>query len=91
MAFAIMDAFPEKTHSGEAKRRSLLWRVMFSLPPVFNDSRAKAYLKTEAGQTLVSKPLLEAVGMTPMQTGAEVPVDEIFNNAARIAQRIISS
>jgi hypothetical protein len=85
-AFAIMDAFPEKTPEGDARRMSLLWRVMFALPTTLRDPRAATYLKTENGQSFIGRPLLQALGTTPMKVGKEVPVDAIFVNAERIAQ-----
>ena len=86
MAFAIMDAFPEKTPEGDARRLSLLWRVLAALPQTLRDPRAAAYLTTENGQKFIGTALLEAIGMTPMKIGQEVPIDVIFSNAERIAR-----
>jgi hypothetical protein len=80
-AFAIMDAFPEKTPEGEAKRRSLRWRAMFAMADVTNDPRFGAYTKVENGQSFIAGALMEAVASTPMNTGEKTPVDEIFKRA----------
>jgi hypothetical protein len=83
-AFAIMDAFPDKTAAGDRLRQSLLWRVIFAAQEVFRDSRSRIYLKKEADQDMVAQPLIEAIATTPMAIGQAIPLDAIFAAAARI-------
>jgi hypothetical protein len=83
MAFAIMDAFPEKTPEGDLKRQSLLWRVMRALPMVLKDPRAQSYVRDEKdGRSMIATPLIDAIATTPMIMGEAVPIDQIFTIAA---------
>ena len=82
MAFAIMEAFPEKTPAGDEKRKALLWRAMFAFRRIVSDPRYKEYVRDQDGQQFVAAALMEAVATTPMDTASEVPVDEVFRRAA---------
>jgi len=60
MAFAVMDAFPEKTPAGEEKRKALLWRAMLAFRCIANDARCKDYVREKDGQKFVASALMEA-------------------------------
>jgi hypothetical protein len=83
-AFAIMDAFPEKTESGEEKRQALLWRAIFAYAAVARDRRFAEYTHEKDGQFFIEEAIVEALAATPMSAGAEVPVDAIFSLAAEL-------
>ncbi len=87
MAFAIMDAFPEKTAAGEEKRKALLWRAMFAFRRIARDVRFKDYVREKGGQEFVAPALMEAAATTPMHTASEVPVDEVFRRAADLVRQ----
>ena len=87
IAFAIMDAFPEKTPAGEEKRKALLWRAMFAFGRIASDARYKDYVREKDGQEFVASALMKAVATTPMHTASEVPVDEVFRRAADLVRQ----
>lgn len=80
-AMAILDAFPDKSTAGEAKRKSLLWRVMFVIAEATTDARAKRYLIDDNGQAYIDQALMEAMAVVPMNLGEAIPLDAIFEKA----------
>lgn len=87
MAFAILDAFPEKTPENEEKRQSLLWRVMFAFPELASDPRFEHYTHEKDGEHFIEEAILEAAATTPMTAGKETPVDEVFRRAAELLRQ----
>lgn len=79
-AFAIMDAFPDKTPEGDKKRRALLHRALFAMLEVMDDPRSTPYRR----EGEVSLILVEAVAVTPMLEGTEIPLDDIFQQAQNL-------
>jgi hypothetical protein len=87
MAFAILEAFPEKTPENEERRRSLLWRVIFAFPEIASDPRFEQYTHEENGEHFIEEAILEAAATTPMSAGKETPVDEVFRRAAELLRQ----